>query len=102
MWFLANDYLRMVEVVERVFGDRRIVMKKLNKILKDMKDTEKIDKAQVTFDKLSQTMRRELEHFDNVMKEEFSETFSAYHSQYQTSINNTSTSNNTSPTAPST
>ena len=48
--------------------------------------------AQGNFDKLNQNMRRELEHFDTVMREEFGETFDKYHKQYRTAL---SMSNNT-------
>ena len=34
------------------------------------------------FNKVSQTIRRELEHFDFVMREEFEEAFKAYHESY--------------------
>ena len=55
-------------------------------------DTEKMTDAQGNFDKLNQNMRRELEHFDTVMREEFGETFDKYHKQYRTAL---SMSNNT-------
>ena len=55
-------------------------------------DTEKMDSAQTNFDKLNQNMRRELEHFDTVMREEFGETFDKYHKQYRAAL---SLSNNT-------
>ena len=49
-------------------------------------DTEKVEGAQGEFDKLNQTLRRELEHFDNVMKDEFGQTFNKYHKQYRTAL----------------
>ena len=54
-------------------------------------DTEKMDSAQTEFDKLNQTMRRELEHFDTVMRGEFGETFDRYHKQYRAALSSTST-----------
>ena len=53
-------------------------------------DTEKMDSAQTEFDKLNQTMRRELEHFDTVMRAEFGETFDKYHKQYRAALSSTS------------
>merc|ERR1712186_287992 len=38
VWFLAVDYLRLISVVEEVFAHRRVVLKKLNKYLKEQKD----------------------------------------------------------------
>ena len=36
--------------------------------------------------RLSQTLRRELEHFDTQMEDEFDETFKNYHKQYTASL----------------
>ena len=49
-----------------------------------------MDSAQTNFDKLNQTMRRELEHFDGIMREEFGETFDKYQKQYKAALNMTS------------
>ena len=38
------------------------------------------------FFRLSQTLRRELEHFDTTMEDEFDETFKNYHKQYTASL----------------
>ena len=54
-------------------------------------DTEKMNSAQTEFDKLNQNMRRELEHFDTVMRGEFGETFDRYHKQYRAALSSTST-----------
>ena len=59
-------------------------------------DTEKIDSTQSNFDKLNQNMRRELEHFDTVMRAEFGETFDRYHKQYRTALSLTNTTSNSS------
>ena len=59
-------------------------------------DTEKMDSAQSNFDKLNQNMRRELEHFDTVMRAEFGETFDRYHKQYRTALSLTNTTSNSS------
>ena len=55
-----------------------------------------MDSAQSNFDKLNQNMRRELEHFDTVMREEFGETFDRYHKQYRTALSLTNTISNSS------
>ena len=57
-------------------------------------DTEKMDSAQTEFDKLNQNMRRELEHFDTVMRGEFGETFDKYHKQYRAALSSTSDTQN--------
>ena len=49
-----------------------------------------MDSAQTEFDKLNQNMRRELEHFDTVMRGEFGETFDKYHKQYRAALSSTS------------
>lgn len=43
---------------------------------------EEVERLQKDFDKISQTIRRELEHFDYVMKGEFEEAFKAYKASY--------------------
>ena len=47
------------------------------------------EKAQIKFDNLSQTLRRELEHFDFVMREEFEKAFAAYSATYWSSLSKT-------------
>lgn len=44
--------------------------------------TKEMRKMQKRFNTVSQTIRRELEHFDVVMKEEFEEAFSSYNFRY--------------------
>ena len=66
-------------------------MKETNKhgVAKEDADLSKVQEANNNFDKLIQTMRRELEHFDKMMKEEFGNTFDKYHKQYRTALANT-------------
>ena len=59
----------------------------MNKVQKGKNPLEEIEKIQVGFDKISQTIRRELGHFDFVMQDEFQEAFTAYNSVYWGSIN---------------
>ena len=95
LFFLAIDYQRLLDSVDIALAERRHSLKDL---LKETKkhggekgdaDIEKVEEAQTNFDKLNQTMRRELEHFDTVMKEEFGNTFDKYHKQYRTALANT-------------
>ena len=48
--------------------------------------TSSLDRAQIKFDNLSQTLRRELEHFDFVMRDEFEKAFAAYSATYWSSL----------------
>ena len=51
--------------------------------------TSSLDRAQIKFDNLSQTLRRELEHFDFVMRDEFEKAFAAYSATYWSSLSKT-------------
>eukprot|EP00090_Calanus_glacialis_P046171 TRINITY_DN8925_c0_g1_i1.p1 TRINITY_DN8925_c0_g1~~TRINITY_DN8925_c0_g1_i1.p1 ORF type:complete len:517 (-),score=153.83 TRINITY_DN8925_c0_g1_i1:14-1417(-) len=95
LFFLAIDYQRLLESVDTASAERRHALKHLMKETKKHggekgeADLTKVEEAQTNFDKLNQTMRRELEHFDKVMKEEFGDTFDKYHKQYRTALANT-------------
>lgn len=104
LYFLAKDYQRLLEAVDVAMSDRRkamkILMRAQNKSSKNKGKSEEADEeiedpintleeAQKIFDKVSQTLRRELGHFDTVMREEFGDTFSRYHSQYKTALSAT-------------
>jgi len=88
--FLALDYTRMLDSVEHCMDVRRQNLKELQKVTK--KKTKMLDKMaelddrQADFDKISQNLRRELEHFDLQMRDEFGETFTAYHQQYTNAL----------------
>lgn len=79
---LAWDYERLVSSAKDVLAQRRKFQQEMQKVQKGKNPLEEIEKIQVQFDKVSQTIRRELEHFDFVMKDEFEEGFSAYNSTY--------------------
>lgn len=95
LFFLAMDYRQLLESVDTALAERRHALKVVTKETKkhgsDKEDTDlsKVEEAQANFDKLNQTMRRELEHFDKVMKDEFGDTFDRYHKQYRTALANT-------------
>ena len=95
LFFLAIDYQRLLDSVDTALAERRQALKYLVKerkkhgVAKEDVDLSKVETAQNTFDKLNQTMRRELEHFDKMMKEEFGNTFDKYHKQYRTALANT-------------
>ena len=95
LFFLAIDYQRLLESVDTALAERRQALKCLMKetkkhgAAKEDADLSKVEAAQNTFDKLNQTMRRELEHFDKIMKDEFGDTFDKYHKQYRTALANT-------------
>lgn len=92
LYFLAMDYKGILEAVDAALARRRRALKNLQKEIKKSGsekgniDPEKIETEQLSFDKINQTMRRELEHFDTVMREEFGETFDKYHKQYRTAL----------------
>ena len=96
LYFLAVDYKGILAAVDAALARRRRALKTLQKEIKKNGsskgeiDTEKIESSQSSFDKLNQTMRRELEHFDTVMREEFGETFDKYHKQYRTALSSSS------------
>ena len=96
LYFLALDYKGILAAVDAALARRRRALKTLQKEIKKNGsskgeiDTEKIESSQSSFDKLNQTMRRELEHFDTVMREEFGETFDKYHKQYRTALSSSS------------
>ena len=65
-------------------------------------ETEKaIEELTMKFDSMSQTVRRELEHFDFILKEEFEQAFSSYNSYYFNSINKSREATSGSLAAPS-
>ena len=69
--------------------------------------TSSLDRAQIKFDNLTQTLRRELEHFDFVMRDEFEKAFAAYSATYWSSLSKTknfdaTTGMNTRATTPRT
>lgn len=91
---LASDYRLMLGSVERALNERRRALKLLQKETKRHsgakdEDADKLNTAKADFDKKSQTLRRELAHFDTVMREEFSKTFDRYHQQYRDALANT-------------
>ena len=53
----------------------------------DISEEKAIEELTLRFDSMSQTVRRELEHFDFILKEEFVQAFSSYNSYYFNSIN---------------
>ena len=89
---LAVDYERLVSHSKEVIGQRRKYQENMQKARKGKKNAalEEIEKIQTDFDKLSQSIRRELEHFDFVMREEFQEAFEAYNHQYWRSLRKSS------------
>lgn len=56
---------------------------------KKKESLEDIGAIQSKLDKLSQTIRRELEHFDYTMRDEFEESFGAYNATYWASLHKT-------------
>jgi len=67
-----QDYERQCEAVREVLAVRRKVQMETQQAQKAKKNSlEEIEKAQNSFDEISQAVRRELGHFDMVMREEF-------------------------------
>ena len=48
-----------------------------------------LDEIEKKFNTISQTVRRELEHFDFVMREEFEKAFGSYSATYWSSLSKT-------------
>ena len=84
--FLAKDYENMIDDVIKVLEIRKSAARRLNK-MKSMvqagkRDQEEFERATNKFDSLNQNMRRELEHFENVMMDEFNKAFNIYNRKY--------------------
>lgn len=123
---ISGDYVQMVASAQEVLARRRKVQMDLERESKKARKgqtkmapdgTDATSEVAITdgksdlealeskFESVNQTVRRELEHFDYVMREEFEKAFSAYSATYWTSLDKTKTLdiNNTRPntTAPS-
>ena len=84
--FLAKDYENMIDDVIKVLEIRKSAVRRLNK-MKIMVEAgkgnqEELERATNKFDSLNQNMRRELEHFENVMMDEFNKAFNIYNKKY--------------------
>ena len=107
---LSFDYLLLVDAAQDILPRRRILQHKVQKkraskevkehATEDVFDKEGVSKdvngstskvfspkkeledLEVTFDTMSQVIRKELEHFDSMMVDEFQKEFSAYNSNY--------------------
>ena len=70
------------DIGEEVFdkeGTSKEVNSSTSKVFSPKKEVEDL---QIKFDTMSQVIRKELEHFDSLMIEEFQKEFSAYNSNY--------------------
>lgn len=83
---LAVDYQDLVKSAKSTLKYRSRYQKDMQKVQKGKNPLEEIEKIQVGFDKISQTIRRELEHFDFVLRDEFEEVFRAYNTRYWASL----------------
>ena len=84
--FLAKDYENMIDDVIKILEIRKVAVRRLNKIKSMVQagkvDQEELERATNKFDSLNQNMRRELEHFENVMMDEFNKAFNIYNRKY--------------------
>ena len=76
----------MIDDVIKVLEIRKVAVRRLKK-MKNMVQAGKIDQEELEgatnkFDSLNQNMRRELEHFENVMMDEFNKAFNIYNRKY--------------------
>ena len=76
----------MIDDVIKVLEIRKSAVRRLNK-MKIMVEAgkgnqEELERATNKFDSLNQNMRRELEHFENVMMDEFNKAFNIYNKKY--------------------
>ena len=62
----------------------------------DISEEKAIEALTLKFESMSQTVRRELEHLDFILKEEFEQAFSSYNSYYFNSINKSREATSTS------
>ena len=95
----AQDVLARRRKVQMDLEIQLKIAKKLNKVKKipdaseapviDADENSFVEKAQIKFDYISQTLRRELEHFDYVMRQEFEKAFAAYSATYWSSLSKT-------------
>ena len=107
---LSFDYLLLVSAAQDILTRRRILQHKVQKkraskevkenaaeevfdkegVSKDVNGstskvfspTKELEDLEVKFDTMSQVIRKELEHFDSMMVDEFQKEFSAYNSNY--------------------
>ena len=91
LYFLAEDYEKMIEAADRALAVRKEALRgligKRNRFEAGKEDHENMEVAKDNFDVLNQTMRRELEHFDTVMGDEFSRAFDDYNRKYEKALN---------------
>ena len=84
--FLAKDYENMIDDVLKVLEIRKTAVRRLNQMKSMVQegkvDQEELERATNKFDSLNQNMRRELEHFENVMMDEFNKAFNIYNRKY--------------------
>lgn len=84
--FLAKDYENMINDVLKIMEIRKAEVRRLDKIKNMVRagkvDQEELERATNKFDSLNQNMRRELEHFENVMMDEFNKAFNIYNRKY--------------------
>ena len=62
----------------------------------DISEEKVIEELTLKFESMSQTVRRELEHLDFILKEEFEQAFSSYNTYYFNSINKSREATSTS------
>lgn len=113
---IAGDYMLLINSAQEVLARRRKVLMDLESERKKAKKTSakevkkvvaegseapieefnqetdeksELEKLELKFSNLSQTVRRELEHFDFVMREEFEKAFAAYSATYWSSLSKT-------------
>ena len=88
--FLAHDYELLIEDVDRALVVRKEAVRKLSTVKKGADagkaDEETMQAAQEHFDSINQSMRRELEHFDTIMRDEFSTAFNDYNKKYEEAL----------------
>ncbi len=88
---LAADYERLVAAALLGLTRRKGFLQQMQRAQKAKNALEAIESIQGHFDKFSQTLRRELEHMDFVMREEFRDVFDAYNAAYWQAISKTDT-----------
>ena len=79
----VRDKRKNIEDIGEEVFDKEGTSKEVNSSTSTVFSPKKeVEDLQIKFDTMSQVIRKELEHFDSLMIEEFQKEFSAYNSNY--------------------
>ena len=88
--FLAQDFEEMIDDAVTALAVRKVAVRKLCKVKRRLEagktDQATMDVAKKDFESVNQNMRRELEHFDTRMRDEFSKALIDYNLKYEETL----------------